>query len=68
MISLLLERKSVFWLARSRIGFTNMKVLLSAYSCEHSKGSERGVGWNVAREVAKYHEVPNCILSVRFRV
>jgi glycosyltransferase involved in cell wall biosynthesis len=34
-----------------------MKVLLSAYSCEPNKGSERGVGWNVAREVAKYHEV-----------
>lgn len=34
-----------------------MKVLISAYSCEPGKGSERGVGWNVAREVAKYHEV-----------
>lgn len=33
------------------------KVLLSAYSCEPNKGSERGVGWNVAREVAKYHRV-----------
>ena len=34
-----------------------MKVLISAYSCEPGKGSERGVGWNVAREVAKHHEV-----------
>jgi len=34
-----------------------MKVLLSAYSCEPNQGSEAGVGWNVAREVAKYHEV-----------
>ncbi|WP_373541648.1 glycosyltransferase family 4 protein [Chamaesiphon sp.] len=34
-----------------------MKVLLSAYACEPHKGSERGVGWNVASEVAKYHEV-----------
>ncbi len=34
-----------------------MKVLLSAYSCEPGKGSERGVGWNVAREVSKHHEV-----------
>lgn len=33
------------------------KVLISAYSCEPGKGSELGVGWNVAREVAKYHEV-----------
>ncbi|WP_045053246.1 glycosyltransferase [Aliterella atlantica] len=34
-----------------------MKILLSAYSCEPGKGSERGVGWNVAKAVAKYHEV-----------
>nr|WP_310482300.1 glycosyltransferase family 4 protein [Chamaesiphon sp. VAR_48_metabat_403] len=34
-----------------------MKILLSAYSCEPGQGSERAVGWNVAREVAKYHEV-----------
>ena len=30
---------------------------MSAYSCEPGKGSERGVGWNVVWEVAKYHEV-----------
>ena len=34
-----------------------MKVLISAYSCEPGRGSERGVGWNVAQEVAKRHEV-----------
>lgn len=34
-----------------------MKVLISAYSCEPGRGSERGVGWNVAYEVAKRHEV-----------
>lgn len=34
-----------------------MKVLLSAYSCEPGKGSERGVGWNVAIEAAKNNEV-----------
>lgn len=34
-----------------------MKVLLSAYSCEPGQGSEPGVGWNVAREIAKYHQV-----------
>lgn len=34
-----------------------MKILISAYSCEPGKGSERGVGWNVVREVAHYHEV-----------
>lgn len=34
-----------------------MKILLSAYSCEPGRGSEPGVGWNVAWEVARYHEV-----------
>lgn len=34
-----------------------MRILISAYSCEPGKGSERGVGWNFAREVAQYHEV-----------
>jgi glycosyltransferase involved in cell wall biosynthesis len=36
---------------------SKMKILISAYSCEPGKGSEPGVGWNVAREVAKYHQV-----------
>lgn len=34
-----------------------MKVLLSAYACEPRQGSEPGVGWNVVREIAKYHQV-----------
>jgi glycosyltransferase involved in cell wall biosynthesis len=34
-----------------------MKVLVSAYSCEPGRGSEPGVGWNFAREIAKHHEV-----------
>lgn len=34
-----------------------MKILLSAYSCEPGKGSEPGVGWNIAREVAQHHQV-----------
>ena len=34
-----------------------MKVLISAYSCEPGKGSEPGVGWNIAREVARHHQV-----------
>ena len=34
-----------------------MKILMSAYSCELGVGSERGVGWNVAIEAAKYHQV-----------
>ena len=34
-----------------------MKILMSAYSCEPGRGSEPGVGWNVAREMANHHEV-----------
>jgi glycosyltransferase involved in cell wall biosynthesis len=34
-----------------------MNILLSAYSCEPGKGSERGVGWNIACEMANYHSV-----------
>lgn len=34
-----------------------MKVLLSAYACEPGKGSEPGVGWNVALQMARYHDV-----------
>lgn len=34
-----------------------MKVLLSAYSCEPNRGSEPGLGWSVAREMARHHEV-----------
>jgi glycosyltransferase involved in cell wall biosynthesis len=35
-----------------------MKILLSAYACEPNKGSEPGVGWNWAIEIARLgHEV-----------
>lgn len=34
-----------------------LKVLLSAYACEPGLGSEPGIGWNVARELAEHHEV-----------
>ena len=30
-----------------------LKVLISAYACEPSKGSEPGIGWNWAIEIAK---------------
>jgi hypothetical protein len=29
-----------------------LKVLISAYACEPGRGSEAGVGWNVAVEAA----------------
>ncbi|MGA8611761.1 MAG: glycosyltransferase family 4 protein [Xanthobacteraceae bacterium] len=34
-----------------------LKVLMSAYACEPSKGSESGVGWSTATEMARHHEV-----------
>jgi len=34
-----------------------LKVLISAYACEPGKGSEPGVGWNLAREMARYHDI-----------
>ncbi|NOY72307.1 MAG: glycosyltransferase family 1 protein, partial [Gammaproteobacteria bacterium] len=34
-----------------------LKVLMSAYSCEPGKGSEPGVGWNMALSMCKYHDV-----------
>jgi hypothetical protein len=33
-----------------------LKVRISAYACEPSKGSETGVGWNWARQIARFHE------------
>ncbi|MBP0021377.1 MAG: glycosyltransferase [Cyanobacteria bacterium SBLK] len=34
-----------------------MKILLSAFACEPGQGSEEGVGWNMAMEAAKSHQV-----------
>lgn len=34
-----------------------MKILLSAYACEPNRGSEPGVGWNTALEMAKLHQL-----------
>lgn len=34
-----------------------LKILISAYACEPGKGSEPGVSWNMARHMAKHHEV-----------
>ncbi len=34
-----------------------MKVLITAYACEPHKGSEPGVGWNWAKQIARFAEV-----------
>ena len=33
------------------------KVLLSAYACAPNAGSDPGIGWNLAKELAKTHDV-----------
>jgi glycosyltransferase involved in cell wall biosynthesis len=33
------------------------RILLSAYACEPDKGSEPGVGWNQAKQAARFNEV-----------
>lgn len=33
------------------------KILISAYACRPGRGSEPGVGWMLAREVSKHHDV-----------
>jgi glycosyltransferase involved in cell wall biosynthesis len=35
----------------------HLKILIAAYACRPNKGSEPGVGWNLCREVTKYHDV-----------
>ena len=34
-----------------------LKVFIIAFACEPHKGSEVGIGWNVANKLAGYHEV-----------
>jgi len=36
---------------------SNLNVLMSAYACRPDKGSEPGVGWNMAKEMASHHNV-----------
>jgi glycosyltransferase involved in cell wall biosynthesis len=35
----------------------DIHVCVSAYSCDPTRGSEPGIGWNVVREVARRHRV-----------
>lgn len=34
-----------------------LKILISAYACRPGEGSEPGVGWNLVRELVKYHQI-----------
>jgi glycosyltransferase involved in cell wall biosynthesis len=44
-------------LGRSQPSRSRYHILLSAYACEPGRGSEPGVGWNTARELANFHDV-----------
>jgi glycosyltransferase involved in cell wall biosynthesis len=33
------------------------KILISAYTCKPNRGSEPGIGWNLAQQMAKHYEV-----------
>ena len=48
----------LLWLGLRAIHQECMKILLSAYACEPGKGSEQGVGWHWAIELARLgHDV-----------
>ena len=34
-----------------------LRVLLSAYTFRPNRGSEPGIGWNVAQDVARHHDI-----------
>ncbi len=34
-----------------------LKVLISAYACRPNMGSDPGIGWNIAKELVKQHDV-----------
>ena len=36
---------------------SRLRVLISAYACQPGRGSEPGVGWNVATGMARHHDV-----------
>jgi hypothetical protein len=44
-------------LSPTTLAARRLKVLISAYACEPHKGSEPGVGWNWAKQIAKFAEV-----------
>lgn len=34
-----------------------LRVIASAYACEPNKGSEPGIGWNIVRQLARWHKL-----------
>lgn len=44
-----------------------LKVLMCCYACEPDKGSEQGVGWKFAKNIARYHDVHVLVEENKFR-
>lgn len=44
-------------ISQTQSTITPLKILVSVYACRPDKGSEPGVGWNMAKELATYHRV-----------
>ena len=46
---------------------TRLKVLVSAYACSPSRGSEPGVGWGFVAELSKHHDLWVIVEEDEFR-
>ena len=44
-----------------------LKILLCCYACDPGYGSEPGMGWNFAKNIARYHDV-HILVEEKFRV
>ena len=44
-----------------------LKVLLCCYACDPGYGSEPGMGWNFAKNIARYHDV-HVLVEEKFRL
>lgn len=44
-----------------------LKVLLCCYACDPNHGSEQGMGWNFAYNIAKHHDVHVLVEEHKFR-
>ena len=48
---------SIAELAEPAPGHRRLKVLVGAYACSPSRGSEHGIGWGWAESISKYHDL-----------
>ncbi len=49
------------------MGTGRLKVLLGCYACDPGHGSESGMGWNFARNIAKHHDVHVLVEEEKFK-